>query len=112
MEFPEFNGPDEGKGKGDLAFQLILNNQAERFRFCLETGILAKDQLIWDENILGRIVREIRLDLLKVAAKHSSFRGSWDPTIFYQYLKKNSTENAIKSHEDKIQFGTNFRRFF
>lgn len=66
MEFPEFSGPDDGKGKGDLAFQLILNNEVDKFRFCLETGILAKDQVIWEEVILGRIVREIRLDLLKV----------------------------------------------
>lgn len=69
MEYHEFNGQGDAMGKGHLARGLIYNNQVGKFRYCLETGILAKDQALGTDgaSMLGLIVHELRLDLLKVA---------------------------------------------
>lgn len=66
MTFPEYNGPEDWKAKGDLAFQLICNDQRQKFQYCLETGILKKDFVLLEENLLGRILNQARPELLKV----------------------------------------------
>ena len=71
---PRFDLPSKNKVKGDLAFDLILNNQVEKLKFCFENFIFAPSQLICnEETILGRIIQEVRVDCLKVCGFESRY---------------------------------------
>lgn len=61
--YPEFGGIE---GKKDLAFQLIMNKQREKLKFCLDIGFLPMDLKIEHGNILGRIIQHASLDCLEV----------------------------------------------
>lgn len=54
------------EGKRDLAYQIIADNQTEKLKFCLQSGVFSPGFLIENENILGRILKSRRPDCLEV----------------------------------------------